>query len=412
MKYRNRLVSWVIIIFVSFSLLTLIIAISNHHKDKEAVLKSRMDCYADVVVNSPSLEYAEKVLPEDIRITVLSHQGVVIGDSWLAESEIGMRSERPEIKECIRRGVSYLIRDSESLGGKYVYFAKKYDYVIVRISQHYGEKQMKFMMPDWSLVASIGLLLLISVLAIFYLSNIYKKKELVKKEKETRHIKYELTSNISHELKTPVTSLQAYLETIVSHPDMDEERRQLFEERAYVQSLKLSDIITDITIVTKLEESPGQYKVCPVNIKVLFDEIIEELSGDLTKHEIKVENGLEPVCIRTNGNLMYSIFRNLLENTIKYGGDGCSVSVSSMLRKDGLYELDYHDTGRGFPDDQMDKIFDRFFRLDSDRATGKGGCGLGLSIIRNAVIAHKGTISAYHVKGGGLGFRFTLSDLQ
>lgn len=412
MKYSNRLVAWVLAIFIIFSFTTLFIAIFNYNEDKKSILKSRMECYADVVARSSGIEEAKRLLPDDIRITIMNLDGMVMADSKLSAEEMGPHQERPEVMASLKDGDSYLIRQSSTLGGEHVYFAKKYEYFIVRVSQFYTEKQKNFMLPDWSLIVSLNLLLILSVLAVLYLSKRYRKLELLKKEKDTRNLKHELTMNISHELKTPVSSLQGYLETIINHPEMDQERRQLYIERAFIQSMRLADIIADITTVTKLEESPGQYKTSMVNIKLLFDGIIDELSLGLDEHRISVDNQLEPLSIKASHNLLYAIFRNLLENTIKYGGDGCSVKISSKRLAGGVCEIDYHDTGKGVPDEVLGKIFDRFYRMNSDRASGKEGSGLGLSIMRNAVIVHKGMINAYHVPGGGLGFRFTLQDLQ
>lgn len=372
---------WAVFILIAFSFVMLAITIFNYNEDKKIILKSRLECYADVVAKSSSLEEAELLLPEDISAHVLG------GDEPYED-------------------------ESLTIDGGYVYFVKKYDNAVVKISQVYGDEQRAFMFPEWTLMASIVLLLFFSVFTFLCISRRYKKLEILKKEKDRRKLMHEMTRNISHELKTPVSSLQGYLETVVNHPDMDDERRQLYVERAFLQSLKLADIITDISTVTKLEETPGQYKISSVNLKVLCDGIIDEFSVCLRAHGIEVINELDPVSIKANNNLMYAIFRNLIENTIKYGGDGCSVKLSSTMLPDGGYEIDYHDTGRGVPDNQLEKIFDRFYRLNSDRASGKNGSGLGLSIIRNAVLAHKGSICAYNVPEGGLGFRFTLKDLQ
>ena len=97
---------------------------------------------------------------------------------------------------------------------------------------------------------------------------------------------------------------------------------------------------------------------------------------------------------------------------MKYAGDGSCVHVSYSASQDGTHCIDYYDTGRGVAEDELDKIFERFYRLDADRGKPVGGSGLGLSIVRNAVLFHKGGIKAYRVPGGGLGFRFTLKDLK
>ena len=126
---------------------------------------------------------------------------------------------------------------------------------------------------------------------------------------------------------------------------------------------------------------------------------------------MSVTNLLPPVCIRGNYQLLYSIFRNLVENSVKYAGKGAKAEIICDPTSGRSFAFDYRDNGPGIAEDQLEKIFERFYRLPSDRRSNQDGSGLGLSIIRNAVIFHKGEITAYNVEGGGLGFRFTLSDL-
>jgi two-component system phosphate regulon sensor histidine kinase PhoR len=171
-------------------------------------------------------------------------------------------------------------------------------------------------------------------------------------------------------------------------------------------------MITDISTITKLEEVPEQFKIEDVNIKDTFNDIIEELAEQISAHRFSVLNELPPVCIHANFSLIYAIFRNLVENSLKYAGECCNIYISYSSRGRGIHEFDYHDTGRGVPEDKLDRIFERFYRLDEDRSSEKGGSGLGLSIVRNSVLFHKGTIFAYNVQGGGLGFHFTLKDLS
>lgn len=412
MKYRNRLVFWVISLFIFFSFLTLFITIYNHNEDKRRLNKSRLECYADLIAASPSVEQAKMALPEELRVTVFSPLAEVISDTHAMGMMMDDHYERPEIAECMKNGESYTRRYSTTLKGDYVYYAKMYDYVMIRVSHPYDETYRKIMRPDWSIIACMVLILVVSVLSIFLISKRYKRMELIKKEKEARAIRHEMTRNISHELKTPVSSLQGYLETVVNNTEMDPEKRQLFIERAYVQALKLTDIISDISTVLKMEEVPGQYKITDVNLRIVVGEIIEELRDQLDERSIAVENNMASVSLGANYNLIYAIFRNLLENSIKYSGGNCLVRIDYKKLPDGTHQVDYYDTGRGVPEEELCRLFDRFYRLSDDRAGGKGGSGLGLSIVRNAVIVHKGMIDAYIVQGGGLGFRFTLTDLH
>ena len=364
-----------------------------------------------VAVIDPADSIAE-ALPEGMRVSVVSSDGTVLYDSQVPAGGMDNHLERPEIQAALKDGTGYSVRTSDTSGEKYFYFAKAYPGKIVRCAQAYDLRHEDRPGSDRMLLLSIFLLLVIALLIIFRISEKYDRKEIEEADRDRRRLKHELTGNISHELKTPVSSIQGYLETIVNHPELDPQKRQLFIERSYLQALRLTDLIRDISLITKLEEVPEQFKIEPVNIKVVFSEVCDEMAERLQAGGITVKNELPPICIRGNYNLIYSIFRNLVENTAKYAGGPCTAVI--RYREDGQdgHCFDYLDTGKGVKDDELEKIFERFYRLDTDRSNPQGGSGLGLSIIRNAVHFHHGNIRAYNIPGGGLGFRFNLRDLK
>ncbi len=413
MSYRNRLVLYVAMIFTVFALISLLVGLANGERYKQSIMQSRLSGYAQMLVEADS-EASSLVayFPEDVRVTIIASDGMVTFDSesdWLSMDN---HLSRPEIEECLKKGEGSSIRRSDTSGERFFYYAIEDGGRIVRVAQNFDMEFVDFFSTDWMFLLFEFLLLIFSLFILYFLTERYGRKEEERADIETRRLKHEMTGNISHELKTPVSSIQGYLETIVNHPEISEERRRLFIERSYLQSLRLSDMITDISTITKLEEAPEQFKVMPVNLKVVFEEVLEEMGDSIRTHGIQVENKLEPLCVRGNYSLIYSIFRNLIENTMKYAGDGSCVHVSYSASQDGTHCIDYYDTGRGVAEDELDKIFERFYRLDADRGKPVGGSGLGLSIVRNAVLFHKGGIKAYRVPGGGLGFRFTLKDLK
>ena len=412
MSYRNRLVLYVAMIFTVFALISLLVGLANGERYKQSIMQSRLSGYAQMLVEADS-EASSLVayFPEDVRVTIIASDGTVTFDSesdWLSMDN---HLSRPEIEECLKKGEGSSIRRSDTSGERFFYYAIEDGGRIVRVAQNFDMEFVDFFSTDWMFLLFEFLLLIFSLFILYFLTERYGRKEEERADIETRRLKHEMTGNISHELKTPVSSIQGYLETIVNHPELSEERRRLFIERSYLQSLRLSDMITDISTITKLEEAPEQFKVMPVNIKVVFEEVLEEMSDSVSAHGMQVENNLQPLCVRGNYSLIYSIFRNLLENTMKYAGDGSCIHVS-YSSQDGAHCIDYYDTGRGVAEDELDKIFERFYRLDADRGKPVGGSGLGLSIVRNAVLFHKGSIRAYRVPGGGLGFRFILMDLK
>ena len=222
-------------------------------------------------------------------------------------------------------------------------------------------------------------------------------------------MKQQMTNNIAHELRTPVSSIRGYLETLISCPDVSEERRKVFIDRAYVQTLRLSDLIRDIALITKIEEAPEQLQKEKVNIRQIVDEVIEEFREVIDSKHITVENMLSSDLVVTgNATLIYSIFRNLVENSLKYAGDGVLIHIECYARSDGHYHFTYYDTGKGIGEEHLSRIFERFYRVSEGRTRDGGGSGLGLSIVRNAVAFHGGDIRAVNRAGGGLEFVFSL----
>jgi len=379
---------------------------------KRAILKSRLEGYADIVARSDSLSPIMSYLPEDVRITIISPDGTVLFDT--AEDALKMPNHRyrPEIEKCLKKGEGQAVRKSETSSRKYFYFAKNYGNKIVRTAQDTEINLSQFSRTDYVLILLIFLLLVVALLLLQHLSERYERKENENVEKERQRLKHEMTGNISHELKTPVSSIQSYLETLVNRPDLDDNHRRLFTQRAYLQSVRLADMISDISIITKLEEAPEQFSVSPVNVRVVFEEVLEEMSERIKSSNITIKNNLPSVCISGSYHLIFAIFRNLVENTVKYAGEGSSAGIEYSSGKKGEHTFDYKDNGRGVPEDELEKIFGRFYRLDSDRSRAEGGSGLGLSIVRNAVLFHGGSVEAYIVHGGGLGLRFTLHDVK
>ncbi len=232
-------------------------------------------------------------------------------------------------------------------------------------------------------------------------------------EQEKMHrIKQEMTGNIAHELRTPVTSIRGYLETLLEQ-NPDEETRRYFLQQAYHRTLALSDLIRDMGLITKLDESPGLFDLSSVSLNELLERISKDFAGDFASHHISFERNL-PVETELVGNesLLYAIFRNLTENAIRYAGENIRI-VAELYRKDEefLY-FSFYDTGVGIADEShLTRLFERFYRVQSGRMRSTGGTGLGLSIVKNAVLFHKGDITVKNRSEGGLEFLFRLKRI-
>ncbi len=229
-------------------------------------------------------------------------------------------------------------------------------------------------------------------------------------EEEQSKMKRQLTQNIAHELKTPVSSIQGYLETMVSNDNIPKEKMDVFLERCYAQSNRLSRLLRDISVLTRMDEATNMIDMEQVDIKQLASSMFNEVSLELEEKQISVNNLLKDnIKIKGNYSLLYSIFRNLTDNAIAYAGNNISITLSCFREDDNFYYFSFADTGIGVSPEHLGRLFERFYRIDKGRSRKLGGTGLGLAIVKNAVIIHKGTISAKINSQGGLEFIFTLA---
>ena len=232
----------------------------------------------------------------------------------------------------------------------------------------------------------------------------------VSQEEEQVRLKRQLTQNIAHELKTPVSSIQGYLETIVSNENLPREKMEVFLERCYAQSNRLTRLLRDISVLTRMDEAANMIDMEKVDISVLVATIVNEVALELEEKHITVVNTLRPrIQLRGNYSLLYSIFRNLMDNAIAYAGTHIRINISCFREDENFYYFSFADTGVGVAPEHLNRLFERFYRVDKGRSRKLGGTGLGLAIVKNAVLIHGGTISAKNNQGGGLEFVFTLA---
>ena len=232
----------------------------------------------------------------------------------------------------------------------------------------------------------------------------------ITQEEEQIRLKRQLTQNIAHELKTPVSSIQGYLETIVNNENISREKMQTFLERCYAQSNRLSRLLRDISVLTRMDEAANMIDMEKVDISMLVTNIVNEVSLELEEKHITVVNGLHPkIQLKGNYSLLYSIFRNLMDNAMAYAGTNIYININCFREDENFYYFSFADTGVGVSPEHLNRLFERFYRVDKGRSRKLGGTGLGLAIVKNAVIIHGGTISAKNNQGGGLEFVFTLA---
>ena len=271
----------------------------------------------------------------------------------------------------------------------------------------------KFLQPfdevsDWhlllfSLVIMVGLALLLHRYARSMDERISREQEA--KENQMRR---ELTQNISHELKTPVASILGYTDTILDDPQMNSETQRQFIERTNAQARRLTALLQDISTLNRMDYAAHQLTMERTDVSAIVSDIIQETSIALEKRRMTLNNCLpQDIIIQGNPSLIYSIFRNLIDNAINYAGEGTTINMSAELMDDE-WAFCFSDNGVGIAAEHLPRIFERFYRIDKSRSRQVGGTGLGLAIVKNAVLLHGGTITANPAEDAGLEFRFTL----
>lgn len=227
---------------------------------------------------------------------------------------------------------------------------------------------------------------------------------------EQSRLKRQLTQNVAHEFKTPVCSIQGYLETIINnYPDnMSEEQLRHFLERCYSQSNRLNSLVQDIS---QLNDMNGvlRAKMEPVDLSPIVSGILLEVANKVSEQKMRVVNNLpEKLLLTGDASMLYSIFRNLIDNAISYAGEGAVITITNFRSDEQFYYFSFADNGAGVQEEHLARLFERFYRVDKGRSRKLGGTGLGLAIVKNAVVLHGGTISVRNAMGGGLEFVFKL----
>ena len=222
-------------------------------------------------------------------------------------------------------------------------------------------------------------------------------------------LKRHLTQNISHELKTPVSSILGYMESILENPDIEPQRQRFFVERSFQQAQRLRDLLQDISTLNKIDEGKRLFEKEWCNISELIGDVLNDLHLEIEQKEFQiVKNYTSDIKIKGNRSLIYSIFRNLLDNALAYAGNNLTIEINCYREDERYYYFSFIDNGIGVSEEHLNRLFERFYRVDKGRSRKVGGTGLGLAIVKNAVIFHGGNISAKNIPGGGLSFIFSL----
>lgn len=280
--------------------------------------------------------------------------------------------------------------------------------VVFILFEDYDRKKLEPFdeVSDWhlllfSVVVMGGLGLLLYRYARWMDERISREQE----AKENR-MRRELTQNIAHELKTPVASILGYAETILHTPGISDQQSRHFTERTLAQAQRLTALLQDISTLNRMDYAAEMLTTGRVDVSTLVADIAEETRLALQHRRMKFHNLLpQDIVINANEQLIYSIFRNLMDNSIAYAGEATIVSLSATESRTH-WHFTFSDNGIGIPPEHLARIFERFYRIDKSRSRQIGGTGLGLAIVKNAILLHGGTISVR--SESGVTFDFTL----
>lgn len=351
---------------------------------------------------------------DELRISIITLSGAVIYDNTIPVDSLDNHRYRPEVADALVKGEGYNIsRQSTSDGREYFYSASRGERVIVRTAIPYSNTLHDLLEADWSfLLVMTSIALTMSLIAYFTTRKLGKDIERINRyeaEQEKNRLKRQLTNNINHELKTPVASIQVCLETLLSGINLSNEKRQELIEKCYVNNERLRRLLNDVSLITRMEDGSQLISKEPVVVNDILDEIAQELEimpedERLTLH-LKFD---EQIVVEGNLSLIGSIFRNLTENAIAYSG-GKNLYIALIENNEQYCKILFEDDGCGVDNNQLSRLFERFYRVDKGRSRQMGGTGLGLSIVKHAVQFHGGTITVANRIGGGLRFVFSLS---
>ena len=229
---------------------------------------------------------------------------------------------------------------------------------------------------------------------------------------EKNRIRRDLTNNINHELKTPVGVIKGYLDTINSHPEMDEQSRNHFLKKVSEHVDRLTQLLEDLSSITRLEDGTKMINTEPVDFHEVVFQAVNDLEESGFLGEMEFNYDIPTYCrVVGNTSLLTAMINNLTKNAVAYSkGTECNLILTG--KDDDFYHFVFYDNGVGVKEESIPHLFERFFREDSGRSRKKGGTGLGLCIVQNTIEALGGSISAANRDGGGLLFRFTLRRIK
>jgi len=218
-------------------------------------------------------------------------------------------------------------------------------------------------------------------------------------------VRQEFLSNVSHELRTPLTSILAFVETLQNGALEDKESSQRFLSIIGKNASRMHGLIDDILELTAIEGGNVQLRLAPVKLAELINDVIASLNSKALPHQITLVNTVPAeVTVHADGRRLERMITNLIDNGIKFGSEGGTVTVRHESKERD--EVIVEDNGEGIPNQHLERLFERFYRVDRARSRDMGGTGLGLAIVKHLALLHGGEVTVASELGKGT--RFTI----
>ncbi|MBQ6812441.1 MAG: two-component sensor histidine kinase [Agathobacter sp.] len=431
-KINSRLIGIALIAI----LVTLLGVTSIYYYLFENQVQKDLHVLADTLVDSGVFqkEKIEEVSFEsdEIRVTWVDTDGVVLYDSWTDASMMENHMERPEIKMAFGEGKGDSIRTSDTLDmNTYYYAIRMEDGTVVRVAIHASSGASIFMSAMPIVVFIILLVVLLCVFLADYLTKslvnpiaaiadgldenegassgnpIYKELEPFVQTIRAQHenilaaakMRQDFTANVSHELKTPLTAISGYAE-LIENKMVTEVQTVSFAGEIRKNAERLLTLINDIIRLSELDHTELATGLEALDLYELAKGCVEGLRVNADRRGIQFIFEGSHCVIRGNRDMMREVIENLCENAIRYNNEGGVVHLF-VGEKDGHKMLSVIDNGIGIPIEHQERIFERFYRVDKSRSKATGGTGLGLAIVKHIVAIHEASITLDSEVGRG-----------
>lgn len=242
----------------------------------------------------------------------------------------------------------------------------------------------------------------------------FKRQQEIKKLKEIEVVRREFIGNVSHELKTPIFAIEGFIETLLDGALHDEKVNKKFLKKALKHAERLSTLVQDLLVITKIEAGDIEMKIKEFDAHQLVIDVMESLEDKLTRKGRDVTlalavNCAEHISVLGDRERIEQVLYNLVDNAIKYGDLKGQVTVELKDHSDEQILILVKDNGQGIEPKHLPRLFERFYRVDKSRSRDKGGTGLGLAICKHLIEAHDERIWVESEEGKGSIFQFTLT---